>query len=69
MGAALALPGGLVHAPTDGQSHLYAQFYPPYRTRNQLKYLTDTEIGAGFFAMDATLEEKTLELQQVKIRF
>ncbi len=56
-------------APTDGQphpeSHLHAEFYPPYRTTDRLKYLAGTEIGAGFFAMDALPEEKAAELQQV----
>lgn len=58
-------------APTDGQPHpemhLHAQLYPPYRTRERLKYLAGTEIGAGFFAMDALPEDKALELQQVKV--
>lgn len=56
-------------APTDGlshpESHLHAQFYPPYRTRDRLKYLAGTEIGAGFFAMDALPEDKARELQAV----
>jgi UDPglucose--hexose-1-phosphate uridylyltransferase len=59
-------------APTDGQphpeSHLHAQLYPPYRTRDRLKYLAGTEIAAGFFAMDALPEEKARELQQVEVR-
>lgn len=58
-------------APTDGiphpESHLHAQFFPPYRTRDRLKYLAGTEIAAGFFAMDALPEEKARELQQVKV--
>ncbi|MDB5891414.1 MAG: Gal-P uridylyltransferase [Polaromonas sp.] len=58
-------------APTDGQphpeSHLHAQLYPPYRTKDRLKYLAGTEIAAGFFAMDALPEEKALELQQVQV--
>ncbi|SOD42212.1 galactose-1-phosphate uridylyltransferase [Nitrosovibrio sp. Nv4] len=58
-------------APADGQvhpeSHLHAEFYPPYRTRDRLKYLAGTEIAAGFFAMDALPEEKALELQQVEV--
>ncbi len=58
-------------APTDGQahpeSHLHAQIYPPYRTRDRLKYLAGTEIAAGLFAMDALPEEKARELQQVKV--
>jgi UDPglucose--hexose-1-phosphate uridylyltransferase len=58
-------------APTDGrphpESHLHAQFYPPYRTPDRLKYLAGTEIAAGFFAMDALPEEKARELQQVEV--
>jgi UDPglucose--hexose-1-phosphate uridylyltransferase len=58
-------------APTDGESHpeshLHAQFYPPYRTSERLKYLAGTEIGAGFFAMDALPEEKARELQAVEV--
>lgn len=57
--------------PTDGQPHpetqLHAQFYPPYRTRERLKYLAGTEIGAGMFAMDVLPEEKAKELQMVSI--
>jgi UDPglucose--hexose-1-phosphate uridylyltransferase len=59
-------------APTDGkphpESHLHAQFYPPYRTPDRLKYLAGTELAAGFFAMDALPEEKAAELQQVEVR-
>jgi UDPglucose--hexose-1-phosphate uridylyltransferase len=58
-------------APTDGEphpeSHLHAQFFPPYRTRDRLKYLAGTEIAAGFFAMDALPEDKARELQRVKV--
>ncbi len=59
-------------APTDGaphpEAHLHSQFYPPYRTRDRLKYLAGTELAAGFFAMDALPEEKARELQQVEVR-
>ena len=58
-------------APTDGEphpeAHLHAQFFPPYRTRDRLKYLAGTEIAAGFFAMDALPEDKARELQQVEV--
>lgn len=56
-------------APTDGSAHpetqLHAEFSPPYRTRDRLKYLAGTELGAGMFAMDALPEEKARELQRV----
>jgi UDPglucose--hexose-1-phosphate uridylyltransferase len=59
-------------APTDGRPHpeaqLHAQIYPPYRTRDRLKYLAGTEIAAGFFAMDALPEDKAAKLQQVQAR-
>jgi UDPglucose--hexose-1-phosphate uridylyltransferase len=58
-------------APTDGrphpEAHLHAQFYPPYRTRDRLKYLAGTELAAGLFAMDALPEEKARELQAVEV--
>lgn len=58
-------------APTDGkphpESHLHAEFYPPYRTPDRLKYLAGTELAAGFFAMDALPEDKARELQQVEV--
>jgi UDPglucose--hexose-1-phosphate uridylyltransferase len=46
---------------------LHATFSPPYRTRDRLKYLAGTELGAGMFAMDVLPEEKARELQQVQI--
>ncbi len=58
-------------APTDGQAHpetqLHAQLYPPYRSRDRLKYLAGTELGAGLFAMDVLPEEKAAELQRVAV--
>jgi UDPglucose--hexose-1-phosphate uridylyltransferase len=58
-------------APTDGQPHpewhLHAEFYPPYRTSDRLKYLAGTELAAGMFANDALPEEKAKELQAVQV--
>jgi UDPglucose--hexose-1-phosphate uridylyltransferase len=58
-------------APTDGEPHpechLHAEFYPPYRARDKLKYLAGTELAAGMFAMDALPEDKARELQAVKV--
>ncbi|HEU4603564.1 MAG TPA: galactose-1-phosphate uridylyltransferase [Steroidobacteraceae bacterium] len=60
-------------APTDGaahpEAHLHAEFYPPYRTREKLKYLAGTEIAAGMFASDALPEDKVRELQAVNVSF
>jgi UDPglucose--hexose-1-phosphate uridylyltransferase len=56
-------------APTDGQAHpetqLHAEFSPPYRTKERLKYLAGTELGAGMFAMDTLPENTAAELQKV----
>lgn len=59
-------------APTDGkphpEAHLHAEFYPPYRMRDRLKYLAGSEIGAGVFTADTLPEERAKELQQVEVR-
>lgn len=58
-------------APLDGSAHpetqLHAEFYPPYRTPERLKYLAGTELAAGMFAMDVLPEQKAKELQMVDI--
>ena len=58
-------------APTDGtyhpEAHLHAEFYPPYRTKERLKYLAGTELAAGMFANDALPEDKAKELQAVHV--
>jgi UDPglucose--hexose-1-phosphate uridylyltransferase len=58
-------------APTDGAVHpetqLHAQFFPPYRNRDRLKFLAGTELGAGLFAMDVLPEASAAELQQVSV--
>ncbi len=58
-------------APIDGQAHpewhLHAEFYPPYRTSDRLKYLAGTELAAGMFANDALPEDKVKELQAVTV--
>jgi UDPglucose--hexose-1-phosphate uridylyltransferase len=60
-------------APLDGEphleSHLHAEFYPPYRTRDRLKYLAGTELAAGMFASDALPEASARELRAVEVRF
>jgi UDPglucose--hexose-1-phosphate uridylyltransferase len=58
-------------APTDGlphpESHLHAEFYPPYRSRERLKFLAGTELAAGLFANDALPEASARELQAVPV--
>lgn len=57
--------------PTDGkphpEAHLHAEFYPPYRTAEKLKFLAGTEIAAGLFTMDTLPEDKELELQAINV--
>ncbi|HEV8633118.1 MAG TPA: galactose-1-phosphate uridylyltransferase [Chloroflexota bacterium] len=58
-------------APTDGrrhpEAHLHVEFYPPYRTRDRLKYLAGTELGAGLFTNDSLPEAKAAELRAVEV--
>jgi UDPglucose--hexose-1-phosphate uridylyltransferase len=55
-------------SPTDGKSysyyHFHIEFYPPYRSRDKLKYLAGCESGAGTFINDTLPEEKAEELRR-----
>lgn len=60
----------LNQAPVNGDypyAHLFFQITPPYRTKDRLKYLAGTELGAGIFVNDSLPEEKAKELKEVKI--
>jgi UDPglucose--hexose-1-phosphate uridylyltransferase len=58
-------------APTDGEPHpechLHIELYPPYRTRDKLKYLAGTELAAGLFACDSLPEDAARQLQSVAV--
>jgi UDPglucose--hexose-1-phosphate uridylyltransferase len=43
--------------------HFHIEFYPPNRTRDKLKYLAGSELGAGAFILDARAEETAAELR------
>jgi UDPglucose--hexose-1-phosphate uridylyltransferase len=43
--------------------HLHLEFYPPNRSRDKLKYLAGSEIGAGAFILDARAEDTAAELR------
>jgi UDPglucose--hexose-1-phosphate uridylyltransferase len=62
---------GWFQAPTDDRPHrewhLHAEFYPPYRSADKLKYLAGTELAAGMFANDALPEDKAKELQAIAV--
>jgi len=53
--------------PTNGTGHEYShfhiEFYPPYRTKDKLKYLAGSELGAGTFINNSLPEEKAGELR------
>ena len=57
----------LHQAPTDGRSHpgfhFHAEFHPPLRKPNLLKYLAGPEIGGGSFLSDTAPEDKAAELR------
>ena len=43
--------------------HLHIEFYPPNRSRDKLKYLAGSELGAGAFILDARAEDTAAELR------
>jgi UDPglucose--hexose-1-phosphate uridylyltransferase len=57
----------LMHqAPAKGRFpyyHFHIEFYPPYRSRDKLKYLASVETGTGSFLNDSLAEEKAAELR------
>ncbi len=57
--------------PTDNKNydyyHFHFEFYPPYRTKNKLKYLAGCELGAGTFLNDTLPEEKAAELRSLML--
>lgn len=57
-------------APVKGAypyAHLFFQITPPYRSKDRLKFLAGTELGAGVFVNDSLPEEKALELKNVEV--
>jgi UDPglucose--hexose-1-phosphate uridylyltransferase len=57
-------------APAKGThpyAHLFFQITPPYRSRDRLKFLAGTELGAGVFVNDSLPEEKAAELRNVEV--
>ena len=57
-------------APIKGDhpyAHWFIQMTPPYRSKDRLKYLAGTELGAGVFVNDSLPEEKAHELKTVSI--
>lgn len=54
--------------PSDGMgkdyAHFHMEFYPPYRTKDKLKYLAGSELGAGTFINNSLAEEKAAELRK-----
>ena len=45
--------------------HFHIEFYPPNRTRDKLKYLAGSELGAGAFILDARAEDTAAELRGI----
>lgn len=46
--------------------HLHIEFYPPYRSKDKLKYMASVETGGGAFLNDSLAEEKAAELRAVE---
>jgi UDPglucose--hexose-1-phosphate uridylyltransferase len=51
-----------------GAGHLHAEFYPPLRTADKLKYLAGSEQGAGAFISDTLPEESAAVLRETIVR-
>ena len=47
----------------DADYHFHVEFYPPNRSRDKLKYLAGSELGAGAFILDARAEDTAAELR------
>lgn len=59
----------LLHAAPKGEEarfHFHAEFNAYLRTKDKLKYLAGTEVGAGTFAVDALPEETAKVLREVR---
>jgi UDPglucose--hexose-1-phosphate uridylyltransferase len=59
--------------PTDGEDYtdtyqFHIEFYPPYRTKDKLKYLAGSEAGVGAYINDTLAEEKAEDLRQALSR-
>ncbi|WP_018110933.1 galactose-1-phosphate uridylyltransferase [Thermus igniterrae] len=44
--------------------HFHVEFYPPRRTKEKLKFLAGTELGAGTFVVDALPEDTARRLRE-----
>lgn len=64
---------GIHQAPTDGDdhsavAHLHFEFYPPHRSRERLKYLAGSELGAGSYIVDVLPEAAANALRDALTR-
>ncbi len=59
----------LYNAPTDGRPyphhHFHIEVMPRHRSRDQIKYLAGSELGAGIFINDGPPEERAAELRSL----
>lgn len=61
----------LHQAPVRGRHpyyHFHIEFYPPYRSKDKLKYMASVETGGGAFLNDSLAEEKAAELRGAEPR-
>jgi UDPglucose--hexose-1-phosphate uridylyltransferase len=54
--------------PNDPSYHWHIELYPPYRSRDRLKYLAGVESGTGFFVNDTCPEQKAAELRSAVLK-
>ena len=55
-------------SPPERRGHLHAEFYPPLRTADKLKYLAGSEQGAGTFISDTLPEDSAAKLREAIAR-
>ncbi len=59
----------IYNAPTDGSRyphhHLHVEIMPRHRSRDQIKYLAGSEVGAGVYINDSVPEERAAELRRL----
>ncbi len=59
----------LYNSPTDGREYPYHHFHvdimPRHRSRDNIKYLAGSELGAGVFINDSSPEERAAELRNL----
>jgi UDPglucose--hexose-1-phosphate uridylyltransferase len=63
----LVVHQGAVDGRDPSAAHVHVELYPPHRSRDRLKVLAGTELGAGMLTNDSIPEERAAELRAVTV--